>query len=164
MDLPTNNCDPGLQLEDLKFINAIFEKIRRHSNDLFWANTVTDELFRYQPFLLSMLMGYKPDLSPSELDEALQLYIAIWEYFKVDPKVKTTAITEARFYHFHDLNVLLFATMDPIELKTTTILLAELFKQFVSRPALLHMETQKRAALMIAVKSRIECFEELRKK
>jgi hypothetical protein len=79
------------------------------------VNQVTDELFMHQPFLLSLLMGYKLDLSATELNEALTLYMTIWEYFKASPEAKTRATTEIRFEHFQELNIKMLATMESAE-------------------------------------------------
>ncbi|MCK9403710.1 MAG: hypothetical protein M0Q26_09965 [Chitinophagaceae bacterium] len=161
MNLATNKSGLEQQLEDMKRLNAIFEKINRLSNDFAWANAFTDDLFMHQPFLLSMLTGYQFDLSALELDEALKLYIAVWEYFKVNPKVKTNAITEAQFDRFHNINIKVFVVNDPADRETMTVLLAAIFERFVNRPVLFNMETQTKGALMIGVKSIIECFEEI---
>ena len=161
MNLATTKSDLPQQMEDLKRIIGIFDKINKLSNDLIWANAVTDELFICQPFLLSMLMGYKYDLSTIELDETLNLYFAVWEYFKIDPKVKLNAITKDRFEHFQNTNIQIFAINDPASRETVTILLAAIFERFKNRPVLLNMETQIKGAIMIGVKSIIECFEEI---
>jgi hypothetical protein len=39
-------------------IAAILKNIEENENDIQYANTVTDELYRHQPFILSMIMGY----------------------------------------------------------------------------------------------------------
>ncbi len=161
MKLATDKCNLENQLKDLTRVIAIFEKIHRLSNDFAWANTITDELFIYQPFLLSMLIGYKFDLSPSELEETLNLYIAVWEFFKVNPKAKTNKITEAMFERFQKMNIKVFELNDPVEKDTVTILLAAIFERFRKRPALFSMDTQTKGAIMVGVKSIIECFEEI---
>ena len=37
--------------------------------DIEYVNSITDEINQYQPFLLSMLLGYQLDLKPKELEE-----------------------------------------------------------------------------------------------
>jgi len=148
-----------MNLEERKPIYAIFARISLLASDFDWAGTVTDELFIYQPFLLSMLMGYQFDLSASELEEALVLYTAVWEHYKVNPKVKNKAVTETRFDHFHDNYM-----RERIENESGTVLLAVILERFASRPVLRRMEIQTKAALVTGIKSRIACFEELIKK
>jgi hypothetical protein len=42
-----------------------------------------------------------------------------------------------------------------------TILQAKLFERFISQPVLLDLENQKKGALLVGIKSTIDCFEEL---
>lgn len=163
MNMANNLSKLENKYEDFKRINLILEKIERLSNDFDYANHSTDELYIYQPFLLSVMMGYKFDLKADELEEALALYTVIWEYFKIHPKVKTSQVTENQFEHFQDLNIKMLNKADPTELEKTTILQAVLFEKFRNRPALMNMETQTKAALMIGIKTMIDCFEDLTK-
>jgi hypothetical protein len=45
MNLTTNHSDLEIQLEDMKRITGITEKIDRLSNGAVWLNQITDELF-----------------------------------------------------------------------------------------------------------------------
>jgi hypothetical protein len=65
----------------------------------------TDELYRHQPFILSMIMGYKMDLSAEELGPLVKLYIAIWEYFKSNANVRAVPITQKTYEMVEDKNM-----------------------------------------------------------
>jgi len=40
-------------------------------NDFDYANNITDELYRYQPFILSTIMGYKMDVAMEDLPDLI---------------------------------------------------------------------------------------------
>lgn len=149
-----------LQMEDLDRIISIFDNITKHENDRKWAETVTDELYIYQPFLLSVMMGFKFDLSPEELAEATTLHIAIWEYFKIDPKVKSKKITMDQFQRLVDSNMQLQAKK-PQDIIEVALLFNVIIERFGKRPVLSRMKTQSKGQLIIGTKSFIECFQEL---
>ena len=161
MKVITINSPVDLQMEDLDRILSIFDEISQYENDLKSAEAITDELHIYQPFLLSILMGYKFDLSPEELGEALTLYIAIWEYFKIDSRVKSRKITDTQFERLHNNNMQLLVKNDPANMEDVAILFNVIVERFMKRPVLSGMGTKSKAALMIGTKSIIECFQEL---
>ncbi len=53
-----------------------------------YLDEIIDELYQYQPFILSLIMGYQPDLNQSEFEEVAQVYLIIWEFFKGKNNVK----------------------------------------------------------------------------
>lgn len=161
MEIITNKSPQKLQMEDLRRIMTIFDKIIKLENDIDYAHLTTDELFKHQPFMLSMLMGYKLDLAKAELNEVLNLYITIWEYFKIDPILKIKAITEAQFDRIHESNIELFATKKTVKMKVVPVLYAAILQRFENHPVLFCMEPHPKTAVMIGAKSIIECFQEL---
>ena len=139
----------------------IFEKMNRLEYDFAWANQITDELMVHQPFLASMMAGYKFDLPPQEMDEVLKLYVAVWEFFKTDPIAKVTAITESQFDRLHTFNVNLMTKNDSVDGATISVLLSVIIQRFGTRPTFKQMNVQKLGALIVGIKSTIECFQEL---
>lgn len=86
-------------------IAAILKNIEENENNIQNANIVTDELYRHQPFILSMIMGYKMDLSTQELGPLVNLYIAIWEYYKSNANVRAVPITQKTYEMVEDKNM-----------------------------------------------------------
>ena len=50
-----------------------------------YVNKESDLIFRKQPFLISLLLGYRLDLKELELEEIMRIIFLIWEYFKNQP-------------------------------------------------------------------------------
>lgn len=59
-------------------LNRIVSIVSRiDNNDFSYFNTTTDEINKYQPFLLSMLLGYKIDLTLEEFEEISKIIVLI---------------------------------------------------------------------------------------
>ncbi|EOR96748.1 hypothetical protein ADIARSV_0011 [Arcticibacter svalbardensis MN12-7] len=107
------------------------------------------------------MAGYKIDLKPQELDEVLNLYIAIWEFFKTDPQTKVKAITESQFDQLQIFNINLVGKDTFSGGETTSVMLSAIIQRIGTHPTFQKMGIQKRGALIVGVKSTIECFQEL---
>jgi hypothetical protein len=62
-----------------------------------YVNTVSAEMFQYQPFFLTVLLGYGTDVSLEELEEITKIYFLSWEYFGKNPGVRVKQVTEKDF-------------------------------------------------------------------
>lgn len=62
-----------------------------------YADATSDDIYKYQPFLLSVMLGYKFDVTLEELDEIIKIHFIIWEYFKTNPQIMKKQITETDF-------------------------------------------------------------------
>ncbi|WP_020530993.1 hypothetical protein [Flexithrix dorotheae] len=165
-----------LTKNDFKDIPQLSALIKAVDNiDAEYANRVSDEIYKYQPFFLSVLLGYRLDTKPEELDELMRVYFMIWEYFKSKPYVKTKKITEAFFERAEKkhIDMLKYSEGEPNEsarkkvfsndlenLQSKGLWTAVLLK-FEDREALLKMEKESKVIILIGIKSFIECFENL---
>ena len=73
--------------------------------DVDYVNSITDEINQYQPFLLSMLLGYQLDLKPEEIEEISKIVFMIWEYFREANNIKNKKIAEEHFERLEKRNV-----------------------------------------------------------
>jgi hypothetical protein len=82
---------------DIKQIAAIKAEMESRMNDFDYANNITDELFRYQPFILSIIMGYKLDVAMEDLPDVINLYVLIWLFYRDKNNVRKVKITEQQY-------------------------------------------------------------------
>ena len=61
--------------------------------DAQYVNRICEEIFKHQPFFLTVLLGYRADVSPQELEEIMKIYFLIWEENPKNP--------EKRFIQIH---------------------------------------------------------------
>lgn len=150
----------------------LLDKIDNMSPD--YVNTVSEEIFQKQPFFLTVLLGYRFDVSPEELDEIMKMYFLVWEYFRKNPKVGLKKITERDFEaaqrrHIQMLKYsqgesarsreqLYSDNWDNVQGKA---LVAMIILRIHERPVLASMDEDKRGIVLIGIKSFIECFEAL---
>jgi len=151
--------------------------IRIDKIDFDYVNTLTDEMNQYQPFLISILLGYRFDLKPEEVEEIIKIFFIIWEYFRENNNIRNEKLTEQQFERLEKRNIGLLKYLegesDPDErLDITSIdlqhleskaFLTGIFYRFNTREPLLKMDGKTRGTLLIGMKSLIECFEEIKK-
>lgn len=139
-----------------------------------YVNTVSAEMFQYQPFFVTVLVGYRTDVSLDELEEMMKIYFLIWEYFGKNPGVRVTQITEKNFeaVQLRHIKMLkdaqgglpdarreLYANdWDYVKSKS---LAAMIVLRIRERPVLAKMDKEKRGIILVGIKSFIECFEPL---
>jgi hypothetical protein len=143
--------------------------------DADYVNTVSDEIFEMQPFFLSVLLGYSYDVSMDELEEIMKIYFIVWEYFRSNPNVQKKRVTGSFFNKIQQKNIemLKYTEGEPEENEKLEIfsydlqnlksksLLAAIFLRFNERAVLVNMDFNNKGAVMIGIKSFIECFEEI---
>lgn len=81
--------------EETKELGKLLAKI--DSITLTYAKASSQEMSQYQPFLISILLGYQFDLSVPQVDEVLKIYLLMWEYFKDKKNTKKFPITQEQF-------------------------------------------------------------------
>lgn len=156
-------------------ITKIITKIDRIDSDYF--NVITDEMNQHQPFLLSILLGYRFDFKPEEVGEIIKIVILIWEYFRENKNIKHKKLTEQHFERILKRNLgmlkYLEGESDPSEMLNITssdldhlkskALLTGIFYRFDTQSALVKMDLGTKGTILIGMKSVIECFEEMEK-
>lgn len=140
-----------------------------------YVNKESDLIFKKQPFLISLLLGYRYDLKDHELEEIMKIIFLIWEYFKNHSQVNETKISESQFLRIQQRNIYMlkyyegelgqkasieFISTDLKNLKSKSLFGGIIFK-FVEKTPLLEMENEDRSIILVGMKSLIECFEEI---
>lgn len=139
------------------------------------VHRLSDEMFQSQPFFLAVLLGYRLDVTPEELEEIMKIYFLIWEYFKGDKNVLTKKITEDDFEKTQTRHIAMLKytdgesdeeeisniyARDLDKIKSKSLLAAVLFR-YNTRPALMRMDGQTKGIILFGIKGFIECFEAL---
>jgi hypothetical protein len=87
-----------MELKDQKETKKLAEIIAKvDSMDAEYVNTISDEIFKKQPFFLTVLLGYRFDVKPLELEEIMRLYFMVWEYFRLKANLPTKKIGKKDF-------------------------------------------------------------------
>ena len=140
-----------------------------------YVNEESDIISEKQPFLISLILGYRFDLKPLELEEIMKVIFLIWEFFKKHPKTETAKITETQFMRIKQRNVYMLkyfegeqsenSKLEVISADIENLYSKSLFTgvifQFNQQVALLNMNTETRGIVLVGLKSLIECFEEI---
>lgn len=164
----------------MKFTQHDFDEIpllarlikRIDTIDSTYVNSISDDIYKKQPFLLSVLLGYNLDTTPIELEELMKVYFLIWEYFKDNQNVQNRKVTEQLFEKIHNRNIgmlryaegestdqsAILYSSDLQNLRSKALLTAILFR-FNNRPDLVSMDMKTKGMILIGIKTFIECFE-----
>lgn len=142
--------------------------------DMTYANKISDEVYQYQPFLLSLLMGDQVDLKPEEAGEMMRSYFILWEFYKNKPNIKNNKLTVERFEAQQKKNIHYFKYLETenkagidtamdadFENIYSKALLRAMLLRFGSDSVLSAMEYETKTAALIGIKSLIECFDEI---
>jgi len=138
-----------------------------------YINSVSDEIFNTQPFFLTVLLGYRFDITKKELEEIMIIYFLIWEYFKIKKKLPIKKITEMDFEEIQNRNIQMLkysvgelSLNDKLKVYSNDLkyfksksLLAAIIYKFQNRSILIKMDENNKNSILIGIKSFIECFE-----
>ena len=53
-----------------------------------------DEIYKHQPFLLSLFLGFKDDVTMPQLEELLRIMLLMWYFYRDKNNIKKVKITE----------------------------------------------------------------------
>jgi len=154
---------------------AIMAELIRKTNiiDTGYVNSISDEIFNIQPSFLTVLLGYRFDITENELEEIMIIYFLIWEYFKIKNTLPIKKVTEMDFEKIQNRNIQMLKYSDgesshndkmkvysnDLKYLKSKSLLAENICKFQYRPILIKMDENKKNIILIGIKSFIECFE-----
>lgn len=138
-----------------------------------YLHQATDEIYVYQPFLLSMFLGYKLDTTDAELDEILKIWLLIWEFFKEKRNIRTVKLTEQCFEQAQSKNVAFLKYLhekgsdEVMEERVSNnlkelgskSLFATILAKFHTKPALVRMDVEKKGIILLGIKSLVEALE-----
>lgn len=162
---------------DFKEIEKIGQILNRVDKiDQKYVDWILGELSNYQPFLLSLILGYQPDLKQPEFEEIMKMYFIIWEFFKDKKNSKKIKLTQKQFENLEKKNLYFFkylensestdkefAITNDLENTQPKALLTGIFYRFNSQPVLLAMDEENKGLILLGIKSIIDCFEEIGK-
>ena len=102
-------------LKDLAKVESLIRMIDSQEQDYFMK--VLDEMQLYQPFLLSVLLGYQFDLTPPQHERVIKIFVLIWAYFGDRKNLRKKQIRDADLEHRLAGNI---RTLERFEKETTT--------------------------------------------
>ena len=73
---------------------------------------IVDEIYKHQPFVISIFLGYKDDMTPHQHDEILRILIMIWLFFKSNKNVEQHKISVALFEKIQKQNAQFLQYLD----------------------------------------------------
>lgn len=145
------------------------------SMDAAYVNTISEEIFRRQPFFLTVLLGYRLDTSHEELEEIMKMYFLIWECFRSNKNVQTKKVSKTYFEKIQSRHyaMLTYASgeidqeavrnmySDDLKIIQSKSLLAAIYFRYTNRPILVTMDEERKGKILVGMKSFIECFEKI---
>lgn len=167
----TNHNFTQKDFREAKKIGEIKAKLEHIDND--YILSLTDEMFKYQPLYLSVLLGYHKDVSLEAYEEIIQLHILVWEYFRSKSGIRSKKVTESDYEKVLDRNIrmLKYSEGEPSQADQKKIfdldldkikskaLMSAIFMRFELQPVLRKMNIQDRGAVLLELKSFVEIFE-----
>ena len=138
------------------------------------VNRLSDELSLFQPFVISLLLGYRFDVDDYQLDEIMKILFIIWLNFENKPGVRKEKITigqyennqkrNIEFLHYYskeDNKGMLEGTRMQLGKLKSKALFINIIYRFEKRQYLERIDRDKRGIIIIGMKSLIESFENL---
>ncbi len=143
------------------------------SIDANYVDKISDEIYIYQPFFLSFILGYSLDVTEEEMEEIIKIHLIIWLYFRSNKNVLSKKVTQAKFKKMSQRNFQMLKYSDGekssvarseiydnnLQQLKSKALIGAIFFRVKNRPILIKMDAYFKSCMMIGVKSFIECFE-----
>ena len=154
-------------------VGQLIKKIEMADEE--YINKESDLISKKQPFLISLLLGFRFDLKDLELEEIMKIIFLIWEFFKNHSQINKTKISESQFERIQQSNIYMlkyyegeqgakakkeFISNDLKNSKSKCLFEGVIF-QFANKRTLLEMKSETRGSTLVGLKSLIECFEEM---
>ena len=145
------------------------------SQDPVYFIKVLDDMQLYQPFLLSVLLGYQTDLTPQQHMEVIKIFALIWEYFADHVNLRKKQVREADLEYIVACNIRMIKRFEKeTSTKRKNAVLDEELAHINAKglyAAVIHtvnygkafknIGTKDRAYLVMGLKNIIECIEAL---
>jgi hypothetical protein len=136
------------------------------------VDSISNDIFKKQPFFLSVLLGYQFDVTPQQLEEIMKVYFLIWEYFKGNKNIQKKKVTVQLFEKIQARNIsmLKYAENESKNQRTqiyehdlqnlkSKALIGAIFLRFKTCTNLADMDGELKGIILIGIKTFIECFE-----
>lgn len=165
--------------EDKKESAIITQLIKKIDNiDEVYVNSESEIIYQKQPFLISLLLGYRLDLKENELEEIMKIIFIIWEYFKNFEQIHKIKVSEKQFEKIQQRNIHMLKYFEgengqnaqynlvksDLRHFHSKALLTGIFFQFNHKKSLIEMNNEEKGIILIGMKSLIECFDEINAK
>ncbi len=159
-------------MKETVLVQDIMNRIERI--DAEYVNLESDLIYKQQPFLISLILGYRVDLETEELELVTKCIFVIWEYFKSNDTVKRIKIVDEQFDRIHERNFHLLryfekeskkgklelVTRDLEHLKAKALYASMMHMLQIQNP-LANSLAKTRSVVLVGMKCLIECFEEI---
>lgn len=142
--------------------------------DQYYVNSVMDEIHKYQPYYLTVMLSYKDDLVEEEMSEVINIYFLVWEYFRSIDGLRKKKVTQKQFekFQYQTLHMLSYSADQPknsrddifdkdLQSMKSKSLWTVVCMRSNEIPALVNMSSEKKGIILIGVKAFIQCFESL---
>lgn len=168
-----NNKKLLARAKELGELDAITRRIE--TRDLPFIRSLSDEMAKHQPFMMSVIKGYTVDLKKEEADALLKIHLLIWWKYRQTKSCRNTPVTETLHTKAMMRNTGFFKYLEkeegtPMFSQTISddfkhndhlVLLGYITRLFQKWPALKNMEEQDKGIVTLSIKSFAECFEEM---
>ena len=135
---------------------------------------ICDRMVSYQPFMMSLLLGYQVDLPKDAFEDVFKIVLAIYLYFERLFDLTTYQILERDFEEHHNINIAFLKYLEGESDKENILLLEEKDLSKIQSKALLtgvimmlneqtgckRMNDEQKGIIYIGMKSLIECLEQ----
>lgn len=163
--------------EDKKESEKIAQLIKKIDNiDALYVNSESEIISQKQPFLISLLLGYRLDLKENELEEMMKIILLIWEYFKSFDQILRVKVSQKRFEEIQQRNIHMLKYFEGEHGENAQNILVEsdlshlhskalltgIFLQFNHKKSLTELKNKEKGIILIGMKSLIECFDEIK--
>lgn len=88
---------------ETEFVGELIEKVDKIG--LTEASDISDRIVKNQPFIMSMLIGYKFDVKEDELNDIMKMLFVIYLYFEKKTNVSKKQINSREFKKYEKRNV-----------------------------------------------------------
>jgi len=165
--------------EDKNESVKIIQLIKKIDNiDEVYVNSESEIISQKQPFLISLLLGYRFDLKENELEEIMKIIFIIWEYFKSFEQILKIKVSKKQFEKIQQRNIHMLKYFEgenghnaqynlvksDLRYLHSKALLTGIFFQFNHKKSLVEMNNEEKGIILIGMKSLIECFDEVNAK
>lgn len=159
---------------DMKKMEVIIYKLAKIDPVL--TEAIGDEIYKYQPFLISLILGYNVDFTDGEaLDEVTKVIFAIWEFFKDQKNVRKKKLTATQFERIQNQHLFMLKYMEgepdseareavaqnDMKKIRSKALLSFVLLIFIESKPLNRMEERTKHITLIGMQVLIKCLEEI---
>jgi hypothetical protein len=170
------NMEPKLHFEKSDFTEIDELVLLSDQMDALSAEEISqigDEIFMFQPFMLSNMVGFHLDVSKPVHSEIIKLYFLLWKYYKKKDSV-SVKITLEQFEKVNDRDIAILKQLSnqhgtPQFMETligdmqktrSKSLLSIFYFRFETRPVLKDCNNELKIIILNGLKSFITCFDE----